>query len=86
MAEFNVDEVIESGKYDLALRDDSVWFRQGDEIAYTVVEGGQVQEDGTVPIVIRISLPPRYRGRVVKAALVPKTLGLLAGTGVVGLA
>jgi hypothetical protein len=88
LAEHNIDDVIDTGKYSLVLQDASLAFRQEEEIAYSVLEGGRVQDDGSIPCQVLIQLPPRLRGRVLDAKLVPakQHLGLLMGLGVVGIA
>ncbi len=44
---------------------------QAKDLAYHVVEGGQVREDGLVPVKIQIDKPRRLRGVQADALLVP---------------
>lgn len=70
--EHNIDKIIDTGKFDLHVdKDEGVTFKVGEPLVYEVIEGGVIQEDGTVPIRIRIEAPKQYKGRVVKATLVP---------------
>jgi len=87
MPEYDINAVIETGDYDLTIQE-RLPFRKGEEMAYEVLEGGIVQEDGSIPCTVKLKLPPRLRGRVVKARLVPhnRTVPLLMGMGVTGLA
>ena len=82
--EFDIDEVIETGKFELRVDDKSISMDIGDPFADHVVEGGVVQEGGTIPIRIEIGQPERYAGRIVKATLVPvedTPKGIMGGMG-----
>ena len=72
MAEHSIDDLIDTGDYDLALERGSLDFRKGDRISYAVVEGGTVQQDGSVPVKVRLKEPARHKGQIVKARLVPQ--------------
>jgi hypothetical protein len=71
MAEHDIDKLIASGRYNLALEDKRLKFTFGDDIDYQIVEGGRVQEDMTIPVKIRIGKPKRYKGWIADARLIP---------------
>ena len=65
----NIDELIESGLYDLSL-EEVLDVHEGEELEYTVKQGGIVQDDRSIPLVISIRAPERLAGREVRGKLV----------------
>lgn len=72
MAEHDINELIGTGDYVLSLPP-GLGIEEGEGLAYRVVEGGVVQEDGSIPMVIRIRSPARLKGVQTRAKLVPQT-------------
>lgn len=87
MAEHNIDDLIDTGRYDLTLEEGhGLEFKLGDDLTYRVVEGGHVQEDMTIPVLVEIQKPERLKGTKVKGKLVPSIMSFLGSSQLIGLA